>query len=274
VEVRGLYRQPFVARALTRRDLDARLVQEAVAAGVQMQEQVRVVEPIVDEQGGTPIVRGACLATRDGRRLRVPAALTIAADGRRSTLAFALGLARQPARPRRWVVSGYFENVMGMSDVGEMHIRAHHYMGVAPLPHGLANVCYVSAMRDGFSQPSSLLTGKLAADPLLRERFAHARLVAPVGQLGPLAVGLRFALRGGELAAEVAREFLDAPDRAWHEVLTERRAREFSGKQRFNRAVRALVSSERAVSVAARLTAIAPGMLQHMIRYAADLRTT
>jgi flavin-dependent dehydrogenase len=86
--------------------------------------------------------------------------------------------------------------------------------------------------------------------------------------------GLRFALRGGELAGEVAQAFLDAPDEPWHQTLTQRRAQEFAAKQRFNRTVRALVSSAGAVRLAARLSSVAPGLLRQMIAYAADLRTT
>ena len=79
-----------------------------------------------------------------GATVRLPAAVTIAADGRRSSLAFALGLARQPARPRRWAIGAYYEGVDGLAGIGEMHIRAGHYIGVAPLPGGVANVCLVS----------------------------------------------------------------------------------------------------------------------------------
>jgi len=63
------------------------------------------------------------LAGRDGQDLRVPAALVIGADGRRSRLALPLGLARQPRRPRRWAIGAYFNGVAGMSSFGEMHVR-------------------------------------------------------------------------------------------------------------------------------------------------------
>lgn len=299
VQVRGLYHGPFVARSLTRRALDMRLVQAAVDAGAQFQEQVRVIEPMVEEEDGHPVVRGAVLATRDRPRMRVPAMLTIAADGRRSPLALSLGLARQPARWRRWAVGGYFADVAGLGDVGEMHIREGCYIGVAPMPGGLANACLVSSARAGFADPSRLLASALADDPLLRDRFATARLVAPVQVLGPLAVdasaagvrglmlagdaagfvdpmtgdGLRFALRGAELAAEAAAQYLEAPDEPWHEVLMTRRTHEFSNKQRVNKVLRALVGSEPAVRAAARAAALAPMVLQQLIGYAADLHT-
>jgi hypothetical protein len=37
--------------------------------------------------------------------------------------------------------------VHGLSTFGEMHIRAGHYIGIAPLPGGLANVCVWAGSR-------------------------------------------------------------------------------------------------------------------------------
>ena len=115
----------------------------------------------MDERGGRPTVRGAVLCrTGGGRtaRIRVPARVTIAADGRRSALAFALGLASHPPAPRRWAVGAYFEGIAGLDTVGEMHVRGPHYIGVAPIGDaGLANVCLVTPARDGLrgSRPGS-----------------------------------------------------------------------------------------------------------------------
>jgi len=223
--------------------------------------------------------------------------MTIAADGRRSTLAFALQLARQPARPRRWAIGGYFQDVEGLDIVGEMHLRAGHYIGVAPLPGGLVNACYVSALREGMAQPAAQLLRALWRDPILRERFVPARLAGPVTVLGPMAVdvpragvrglllagdaagfidpitgdGVRLALRGGELAAEAALASLEHPDRPWHETLTRRRAAAFAGKHRFNRVIRSIVASEHAVRAGAVSAAIAPSLMRRIISYAGDL---
>ena len=125
VQVRGTYGGGLLARALTRRVLDQLLVDAAIAAGAQFQDNVRVHEPMVDESSGRPTVRGAvlCRTGAGASRLRVPARITIAADGRRSTLAFALGLASHPAAPRRWAVGAYFEGLAGLDTVGEMHVR-------------------------------------------------------------------------------------------------------------------------------------------------------
>jgi hypothetical protein len=117
--------------------------------------------------------------------------------------------------------------------LGEMHIRRGRYIGVAPIPGGLTNVCLVRPSRPGdadLRDPAALLSRELMRDPLLRDRAADARLAAPPVVLGPLAVdatgarldglllagdaagfidpmtgdGLRFAVRGGELAAAAA----------------------------------------------------------------------
>jgi flavin-dependent dehydrogenase len=62
--------------------------------------------------------------------------------------------------------------------------------------------------------------------------------------------GLRFALRGGELAAEAALRELTSGEPAF-EALSRARSREFAGKWRLNRFLRALVGSPHAIDVAA-----------------------
>jgi len=84
--------------------------------------------------------------------------------------------------------------------------------------------------------------------------------------------GLRFAIRGGELAASAA---LEAFAHGWsgvHARLAASRAREFAGKWRFNRALRALVASPSAVDAAALAARIAPGVLRATIAHAGDCR--
>src|SRR5205085_11324616 len=125
------------------------------------------------------------------RASELRARVTIAADGRHSTLAFALGLARHPVRPRRWAIGAYYSDVEGLSSLGEMHIRRGHYLGVAPVPGGLANTCLVMPAGDALRavrDPAALLSRTIACDPALTARFARARLVRPPVVLGPLAV--------------------------------------------------------------------------------------
>ncbi len=200
------------------------------------------------------------------RRGRSPRAWSIAADGRRSTIAFGLGLARHPARPRRWAVGAYFENfcrsgsdpdptsgTMGSTPTptsGEDRVRPRtqhlgdgarctsrarkRYIGVAPVPGGLTNVCLVRPSRPGdadLRDPAALLTRvarrairccatarrtRVSPDRLSSSVRSPSTWTAPsldglllagdaAGFIDPMTGdGLRFAVRGGELAAAAA----------------------------------------------------------------------
>jgi len=292
VSVRGVYGGGLAGRAVTRRVLDEWLLRQAAAAGAQVEEGVAI--------------KGAHLA--DGRVSGVlvagtthPARMVIAADGRRSALAFGRGLAHQPARPRRWAIGGYFTGATGCGTVGEMHVRAGHYIGVAPVPGGLTNVCVVMPHAAGdlpIGSPGALIRSRLDADAGLRERFAAARPEGEPVMLGPMAVdadaagepglllagdaagfidpmtgdGLRLALAGAELAAAVTLEVLAgtvSPATA-HLLLAERRRRAFAAKWRFNRTLRSLVTSPQGVVAAAAAARVVPSMFASIIRYAGD----
>ena len=302
VRVEGAYPVPLHGRAITRRHVDTWLVAQARAAGAWVEEGVAVHRPLIDPDGDRPRVRGLVVTTSGGERI-VRAPVTLAADGRRSALAFGLGLARHPAAPRRWAVGGYFEGVEGLSAFGEMHVRRRHYLGIAPLPGGLANVCAVAAPGAGapfddlFGAPSRLLQTALTTDLAVAPRFARARLVAPPVVLGPLAVeragepldglllagdaagfvdpmtgdGLHFAVRGAELAAQAA---LDALEHGWdgvHRRLARQQAQVLESKRRFNRTLRALVASPAAVQAAAWGATLAPSLLRRIICVAGDV---
>jgi flavin-dependent dehydrogenase len=290
------YPRDLRGRAITRRRFDQMLVEAAVAAGVRFEPSVAAHAVVVDRDRLQGVV---CAA--NGRRRELLARVTIAADGRHSTLAFGLGLARHPDWPRRWAVGAYFENPGPAARVGEMHIRPGRYVGVAPLPAGLVNICVVQPWSPGagaLRDPEGALRGAIAADPMLRDRFARARIVAPPVVLGPLAVdaatadavpeglliagdaagfidpmtgdGLRFAVRGAEIAADVALQALvhgwtGVPAR--HEAL---RASEFSRKWRLNRGVRALVGSSRALRLATAIAPAARAVLRALVARAGD----
>ena len=326
----GRYPRGQSGRAIVRRDFDWMLLRQAMAARCEYESAVAVRRATVDEPHGVRRVTGVVVGA-NGHERALQARVVIAADGRHSTIAFGLGLARHPGRPRRWAVGGYFEDVSPLtinaeiaehteqdplcseqndslrvqrctSSFGEMHVRRHCYIGVAPVPGGLTNVCLVRPSGAGdtaLADPAGLVTRALAADSQLRDRFADARLVAPPVVLGPLAVepprgsmdgllfagdaagfidpmtgdGLRFAIEGGELAAQAA---LQALEHGWigvHARLATDRQRAFASKWRFNRALRALVSSPRAIDAAAVATRMAPGILRAVIARAGDCDT-
>jgi flavin-dependent dehydrogenase len=297
IAVEGRYPEGLHGRAIVRRDLDWMLLQHAVDAGAMFEPGVAARGPIV-EANGTRRVAGIVARTRHGD-VRLPARVVVGADGRRSTIAFGLGLARHPQRPRRWAIGAYYRNVAGLSALGEMHIRRGRYIGVAPMPGGFANVCLVRPSQPGdraLRDPAALLASEIAGDPFLRDRFAAAeRLASPV-VIGPLAVdhvghpidglllagdasgfidpmtgdGLRFAVRGAELAGAAALEALAGGWSGVHGRLSSARRREFASKWRFNGALRALVASPGAVTTAAIGARIAPGALRVLIARAGD----
>lgn len=296
VQVTGTYRAGLQGRAISRRVLDQILLDAAATAGAMVETGARVMEALLDTAGAVPVVRGAAVEAR-GRRTRLPARVTIAADGRRSPLAFSLGLARHPARPRRWAIGAYYEGVTGLAARGEMHVRPGYYVGVAPLPGGVANACLVTAPREGFAEPARLLERTLREDPCLADRFAPARRVSRCTTIGPLAVdaraaglpglllagdaagfvdpmtgdGLRFAIEGGLLAAQAALEALEHPDREPWRILAQRRRNAFGRKFVFNRALRQFVSSPGAVRFMAHAgRALAPA-LERIISFAGDV---
>ncbi len=291
----GRYGGGVTGRAILRRDLDGALLGGACVAGARVEHQVVVRGPLVDNSGRTMRVRGVTVQGRDGKDVRIPAPLVIAADGRRSRLAMAFELLCHPRRPRRWAIGSYFEGVEGLGPFGEMHVRRGRYIGVAPLPSGVANVCVVTDDRRVLRNPESLILHSIRRDRVLADRFASARMVRPPVSMGPLAVdaaaagvpglllagdaagfvdpmtgdGIYLAIRGAILAAEAALATL-ATGVAAHEQLAASRARLLGPKLRFDRVLRKLVAVPSAVDTASVATFVAPRVLQWAVRYAGD----
>jgi menaquinone-9 beta-reductase len=295
VRVQARYPNGLTGRAVTRRVLDHWLLSQAASAGARIDEGARVMGVTADAGA----VDGVMVQRRDGPAIE-RAQMVIAADGRRSSLAFGRGLCRQPARPRRWAIGAYFTDVEGLTRSGEMHVRDGHYIGVAPVPGGLVNVCLVLPHRPGTGMSMSPrdLMGRVFADAELAPRFSRARLVDSPVMLGPMAVdsgaagepglllagdaagfidpmtgdGLRLALASAELAAGVALDVLAGRVsrlRAHRELWHARRAA-FGSKWFFNRMLRSLVASPRGVVGAAAAARVVPPLFEWMVRYAGD----
>ena len=294
--VRGEYGHGLCGRAVTRQVLDQWLVEQAASAGASIETGVTV-------RGASCAngrIGGLVVQARGGA-VTHPARVVIAADGRRSAIAVSRGLSAHATRPRRWAIGAYFSDVEGLSTVGEMHVRRGHYIGVAPVPGGLANACLVVPHASGdapLARPDAILRERIDADPELAPRFARARAVTRAMVLGPMAVdastagepgllmagdaagfidpmtgdGLRLAFAGAELAATVVQEVLAGrtPIDQAHVMLAERRLDAFRYKWRFNRSLRALVASPSSVTGAAFAARLWPSAFAHMIRYAGD----
>ena len=297
-EVSADYPEGLRGMSLTRRCLDQLLLNAAADAGVCVETGLGVSEPIVEDDR----VVGVRLARRGREVLRAP--VVIAADGRGSRLAARVNLSSYATAPRRWAFGAYFSNVSRMTARGEMHIRRGAYIGVAPLPGGLTNVSVVldglqamDARQYGKTDQQSLVRRAVNADAVLRDRFAAATQVSPVTVLGPLAVnargagcpglllagdaagfvdpmtgdGLRFALRGGELAAHAALDEL-ASGRPAYARLASLRRREFSTKWRLNRALRLMVGSPGTVGLASLISNWWSGPVEYLIQLAGDVK--
>jgi flavin-dependent dehydrogenase len=293
-EVSADYPDGLRGMSVTRRCLDQLLLNAAADAGACVETGVGISEPVLDEDR----VVGVRLASR-GEVVRAP--IVIAADGRGSRLAARVNLSSYASTPRRWAFGAYFSNVTRMSARGEMHIRRGAYIGVAPLPGGLTNVSVVldgpaHAGRYGKAEQQTIVRRALNADAVLRDRFAAATQVSPVTVLGPLAVnaraagcpglllagdaagfvdpmtgdGLRFALRGGELAAHAALDELASGQPACLRLEALRR-REFAAKWRINRALRVMVGSPGAVGLASLVSHWWSGPVEYLIQLAGDV---
>jgi len=303
VRVSARYPPGVLGRAIVRRQLDAALLRQAANAGATIEEGVLVQHALVE---GVPSARGGARVTGlvvragTGQVCHIRARLIIAADGRASRIARGVRLSRFPEHPRRWAVGAYFAGVGGLTTLGEMHVRPGHYIGVAPLPDGVVNACVVTADARGLADPEALLRRLLNGEPDLRERFRRSQIISRPVMLGPLAVecaapgmpglllagdaagfidpmtgdGLRFALRGAELAAIEGLRALETGSSDAHSNLAVERRREFRAKWRFNRVLRRLVGCPGAVRVASRATRYAGWPLGRVIRYAGDLTAT
>ena len=232
-----------------------------------------------------------------GQSIRMPATMTIAADGRHSAVARALGLASHPLRPRRWAFGVYATGIEALTDLGEMHVRPRYYLGIAPLSRGVSNVCVVTGPRPEGRSPIEIVRKVIAAEPALAQRFARVQFVSQVRVLGPLAVnarapgvdglllagdaagfvdpmtgdGLSLAMRSAELAAAEAFRTLETGDFAGAVMrLAATRHQAFGSKLRFNRLVRRLVDSPAALEIAGLGATIAPGLVERAVRYAGD----
>jgi flavin-dependent dehydrogenase len=290
-----------LGRAVTRRVLDAWLVDEAVRSGARFEHDLTVRGPLLDESGPRPTVRGLVMSRRGAAEslTRIPAMMTIAADGRRSTVGLALGLLSHPRRPRRWAFGAYVTGLDYQLTAGEMHIRGGGYVGIAPIDRERANLCVVTGPRPRGGTPEAVMRQAVAENPRLRERLRGLKFVSPVSVLGPLAVnapvpgtdglllagdaagfvdpmtgdGLSLAMRGGVLAATEALRAIETGQLREAVVrLAEARRKELGAKIRFNRFVRRIVSSSAAVELACWGSRVAPAIVRRAVRYAGDVQ--
>ena len=256
--------------ATPRRVLDAALLDHARHCGAQVRERARVEAVTMrDGQVGGVVIR-------EGHNFREEQArLVIGADGIHSAVVRSLGIGAPLRWPRSLGMVAHYTGYTGMDDWGEMHVSRYGYAGLAPLSGGVLNVGLVMPMSH-----AKQLSGASAAERF--EGFARsfagvahalsgARRVSPVRGVGPVGArvrrtsgggyllvgdaagffdpftgeGVYRALRGAELAAQVAAHALEHNDLSARSLArySRLRRREFAAKDMLCRLVQLFVAT-------------------------------
>ena len=290
---RGLYRGAKEAGfALRRRDLDACLLDGARRAGVEVREGVRATALL--RSGG--LVTGVT-ASAGSEETAISARLVVAADGRRSMVARQLGLLREHPRLRKYAVRGYWSGVEGLGELGEMHVIAGGYCGIAPLSPSEANVAFVvdrAEMLPSGGDLAGFYRATLARWPRIAERLSRAALTEPPRAIGPLALlarrvsvpgaalvgdaagfydpftgeGITLALRGAEILADVADAWLRGGSDL--REYDRRRAEATRDKFRLNRLLQHVVAWPSVANAVAARLARRPDLADRLVGIAGD----
>jgi flavin-dependent dehydrogenase len=195
--------------ALRRTLLDAILVDRARAAGVRVEEGVRVTEVLRDAAGR---VKGVRVLAPDGSTAERRARFVIGADGLRSVVARRLGLARVFRLPKRLAIVAHYRGVEGMTEYGEMHVERDGYFGLANVGGGVTNVAIVipvSRARAALNDLDGFMDAWLASRRHVVERFARAERVTTPRATGPFASRARRAWAPGAALVGDAADFYD-----------------------------------------------------------------
>jgi len=292
----GLYgagREPGFA--VRREALDKALLDHARSEGVQVLEGTRVTGLVRDASDAVHGV--ACVNGGEPRVVR--ARVVVGADGRRSRVARELGLLREHPRLRKFAVRGHWEGMQGLRELGEMHVAAAGYCGVAPLSPSQANVAFVvdrSEMAAAGSDLQGFYRATLARWPRIVERLQGATLLAPPRAVGPLALesrravapgavlvgdaagfydpftgeGVTLALRSAELAAAAIHAALREDDRARLRGYDRDRREATRDKFRFNRMLQQIVGRPWLANRVARRIAARPALADRLVGVAGD----
>jgi menaquinone-9 beta-reductase len=225
-------------RVIPRRELDAAVVAQAVAAGAQLVEEYYV-RAVTRLDPYTIRVQGLCA----GHAREDTAYLVIIAEGGQAALARALGLVR--GQPDMVAVRGYFAGATPPEGTLEIHYEqavSPGYTWVFPLGGGRVNVglgTFAWQAKRHRLNLIQLLGDSMKENPHLQRRLGHSRLESPIrgyplrtgigrarlftdnillaGEAGHLAnpltgEGIAPAMESGELAARQAQRALQAGD--------------------------------------------------------------
>jgi flavin-dependent dehydrogenase len=284
------------AMGVARPILDAALVDRLRAAPVDLREQTRVVDLLVEDGR----VQGVQAEDRDRRPLQVRARVVVGADGRASVVAQRLGC-RRPHRLRRMALITYVSGLDDCRELGEIFVDPPDYAILNPLAPDHANLGLVVPLAHAAPWSGRLadfLTARVRQLPHLARRLAGCRRVAPVEALGPLAhrvdpprlggvlligdaagfydpftgEGVFTALRSAELATETIAGALRRGDVSVSALAGYERARReaFEAKERVTRALQFLIGHRRLANLACRALGRRPRALDAVLGVLGD----
>jgi len=284
------------AIGVSRATLDGALLDRVRALPVDLREGVRVTDVVVEDGR----VVGVLGADAGGARVEARARVVVAADGRASAVAHALGC-RHPHPLARMALVTYVAGVPDCRDVGEIFVDPPDYAILNPLAPDRVNLSLVVPLAHAVpwcSRLEDFFAARVKHLPHLARRLAEARRVAPLQSMAPLAYrvtlpreggvlfvgdaagfydpftgeGIFTALRSAELAADTLVAALRAGDVSAAALAVYGRARRaaFADKERATRALQALIGRRRLANLAARCLAARPRVLDALLGVIGD----
>jgi len=285
--------------AIRRPLLDATLLSRAKQIGARVLERVDVRDVVRDGAGRITGV----IARQHGSSRELRSRLVIGADGLRSVVARRTGLGAHGRWPRRLALVRHYRGVNHEALVGDMHVFAGGYAGLAPVGAGLSNVALVIPIRRSAeigSDRDAFMRRELMRHRRIATRLEGAEPETPVRAVGPFnwrartawtpgavlvgdaadffdpftGEGMYAAMRGAELLTPYAFEAARASSTISADVALAAydrcRRREFAGKWAVERAIAAAVASPALMNSAARALARRPELADTLVGVTGD----
>jgi flavin-dependent dehydrogenase len=285
--------------AVRRPILDATLLSRARQAGARVRESVDVRDVARDAAGRVVGV----VVRENGSTSTLSSRLVIGADGLRSVVARRTGLGSHGRWPRRIAFVRHYRGINHDGNVGDMHVFAGGYAGLAPVGDGLTNVALVIPVRRANEiggDPEAFMQRELMRHDRIAARLGAAHPVTPARAIGPFnwrartawipgavlvgdaadffdpftGEGMYAAMRGAELLTTYAWEAARAAQASKADIALAAydrcRRREFAGKWAVERAIATAVASPVLINRAARALALRPELADTLVGVTGD----
>ena len=178
-----------LALGLSRAEMDARLLQRARDAGVEVREETAAVGLLFDNAR----VSGIRLRDKNGRESTVSSKLSIDATGRARSLARRLEKpTKEKTRAEFVAFKTHLRGARFASDTCEIYVYCGGYGGCSRVENGLYNLCFITSAADARrlgSDPERVMrevvfTNRRAAEALQNATVAMAWHAVPIERFG------------------------------------------------------------------------------------------